>query len=105
MSSSEAAFDREVSHGRDVASAAASVGKSLGRFIYSTLGPTKAASGGKYPHSYHWEPKAAIVSYIEAEQPELAQKTSFTYLRAYTTNPLFTPRFDERTESECLLCR
>jgi hypothetical protein len=97
MPSSEAAFDHGVSHGRDATSAAASAGKSLERFIYSVLEPMEATSGGKYSHSYHWESKAAIVSYIEAEQPELARKTSFTYLGVYITNPLFTPRFDERT--------
>jgi NAD(P)-dependent dehydrogenase (short-subunit alcohol dehydrogenase family) len=95
-SSSEVAFDLEVSHGKNAAVAAASVG-TLERFIYSALGPMKAASRGKYPNSYHWESKAAIVSYIETEQPELAEKTSLIYLGAYTTNPLFTPRFDEKS--------
>jgi hypothetical protein len=95
-SNSEAAFDLEVSHGKNAATAAANIG-SLEIFIYSALGPMTAASKGKYSHSYHWESKAAIVSYIENEQFSLAKKTSFIYLGAYTTNPLFTPRFDERT--------
>lgn len=47
----------------------------------------KAASGGKYPHSNHWETKASIVEYIQAEQPELAKKTSYIYIGAYITNP------------------
>jgi NAD(P)-dependent dehydrogenase (short-subunit alcohol dehydrogenase family) len=78
-SGSEAAFDLEVCHGKNAATAAADIG-SLEIFIYSALGPMAAASKGKYPHSYHWESKAAIVSYVEGEQPSLAKKTSFIYI-------------------------
>ncbi len=90
---SEASFAQEVSHGKNAAIAAAGV-KSLERFVYSALGPMKRTSKGKYPHSYHWESKAAIVDYIEEEQPELAKKASFIYLGAYTTNAFLVPQLD-----------
>ena len=93
--SSELAFDLEVSHGKNIAKAAAGV-QTLERFIYSALGPVKKHSRGKYPHSYHWDSKATIVEYIEKEQPELARKMSVIYLGAYVTNPLLHPKWDER---------
>jgi hypothetical protein len=95
--SSELAFDLEVSHGTNIAQAAAGV-QTLERFIYSGLGPMKKHSRGKYPHSYHWDSKATIIEYIEKNQPELARKMSVIYLGAYVTNPLLHPKWDERTE-------
>jgi hypothetical protein len=77
--SSELAFDLEVSHGTNIAKAAADV-QTLERFIYSALGPMKKRSRGKYPHSYHWDSKVTIVECIEKEQPELARKMSVIYL-------------------------
>lgn len=94
--SSKLAFDVEISHGKNIAKAAAGVGDSLEHFVYSALGPMKKHSKGKYPHSYHWDSKATIVEYIEKEEPELARKMSVIYLGAYTTNPLLQPRWDER---------
>ena len=92
--SSELAFDHEVSHGTNIANAAAQV-ETLERFVYSALAPMKKASKGKYPHSYHWDSKAAIVEYIETQRPELARKTSLVYLGAYVTNPLLKPRWND----------
>ncbi|KAI3318430.1 NAD(P)-binding protein [Xylariaceae sp. AK1471] len=89
-------FETEVQHGRNAAEAATGV-PTLERFIYSALGPMNAASKGKYPTSYHWEGKAAIVNYIEKEQPELAKKTSIIYIGAYATNPLLMPKPDPAT--------
>jgi len=48
--SSENAFDLEVSHGMNIAKAAARL-TTLERFVYSALGPMKKHSKGKYPHS------------------------------------------------------
>lgn len=56
----------------------------------------KKHSGGKYPHSYHWDSKAEIVEFIEKELPGLAQRISFVYLGVYVSNPLFMPRVDAR---------
>jgi nucleoside-diphosphate-sugar epimerase len=89
-------FDTEVQHGKNAAIAATGV-PTLERFIYSALGPMNAASNGKYPTSYHWEAKAAIVSYLETEQPELAKKTSIVYIGAYATNALLMPKPDPAT--------
>lgn len=89
--SSKLAFDTEVQHGKNAVLAATGV-PTLERLVYSALGPMNRGSGGKYPTSYHWETKAAIVDYIEKEQPELAKKTSFIYIGAYATNAFLTPK-------------
>ena len=93
--SSELAFDLEVSHGTNIAQAASGVA-TLERLVYSALGPMTKASNAKYPHSYHWDSKAAIVEYIETQQPALAAKMSVIYLGAYVTNPLLQPRWDDQ---------
>jgi len=94
--SSKVGFETEVRHGKNAAIAASMVG-TLECFVYSALGPMNRASKGKYPTSYHWEGKAAIVDYIENEQPELAKKTSVIYIGAYATNPLLFPKPDPVT--------
>ncbi|TVY51373.1 hypothetical protein LCER1_G007747, partial [Lachnellula cervina] len=89
----EIAFEKEVLWGKNAARAAAAV-PSLERYVYSTLPSVKKASGGKYG-SHHNETKPSIAEYIVKEQPELASKTSFIYLGAYTTNAFIAgPRFD-----------
>jgi len=93
---SKAAFDHEVLHGKNAAIAAAKV-PSLERFVYSALPPMKRHSKGKYKKSYHADSKATIVEYIE-QIPELAKKSSIVYLGAYTTNAMFTPRFDPASD-------
>ncbi|KAJ6157605.1 hypothetical protein N7470_005197 [Penicillium chermesinum] len=95
--SGKQAYEIEVNHGKNAAIVAAGI-STLQRFVYSALGPMKAASGGKYPHSRHWETKASIVEYIQAEQPELAKKTSFIYIGAYITNRFLYPKFDAETK-------
>ncbi|TVY34222.1 NmrA-like family domain-containing protein [Lachnellula occidentalis] len=91
--SGELAFEKEVSWGKNAAHAAAAV-PSLERYIYSTLPSLSKGSNGKYG-SHHNETKPTIVEYILKEEPELAKKTSFIYMGAYTTNPFIAgPRFD-----------
>ncbi|KAE8450585.1 hypothetical protein EG329_005929 [Mollisiaceae sp. DMI_Dod_QoI] len=92
-SHSEAAFEKELLHGKNAAHAAAAV-PSLERFIYSILPSMRKGSNGKYPDSYHWEAKAAVAEYILNEEPELAKKSSFIYLGAYNANPMLSPRID-----------
>ncbi|KAI0485094.1 hypothetical protein GGR56DRAFT_58475 [Xylariaceae sp. FL0804] len=53
-------------------------------------------SRGKYTAG-HWESKAAVRDYIEAEQPGLAQKTSYILIGAYVSNPLLPPKRDPKT--------
>ncbi|KAJ8125626.1 hypothetical protein O1611_g8014 [Lasiodiplodia mahajangana] len=91
--SSKIGYDTEVQHGKNAVAAAAGV-PTLERLVYSALGPMNAGSNGKYPTSYHWETKAAIVEYIENENPDLAKKTSFIYLGAYATNAFLVPKLD-----------
>lgn len=88
------AYNTEVQHGKNAALAAAEI-PTLERFVYSLLGPMKKHSQGKYSNSYHWDAKAEIKEYIDTALPELAAKTSYIILGAYTTNPLFIPRWDE----------
>ncbi|KAL4938609.1 hypothetical protein BDV06DRAFT_200570 [Aspergillus oleicola] len=91
------AFRAEVTHGKNAAIAAAGI-PTLERYVYSALASVKRGSGRKYGRSLHCESKAAVVEYIENEQVELAKKTSFIYIGAYATNPLFSPRFDAENE-------
>ncbi|KAI1302526.1 hypothetical protein F5Y03DRAFT_407863 [Xylaria venustula] len=91
--SSKIGFETELQHGKNAVLAAAGV-PTLERFVYSALGPMKAASKGKYPTSFHWETKAAIVEYITKEHPDLSKKASYIYLGAYTTNAFLTPKAD-----------
>jgi len=92
----KAAYEAEVSWGKNAAHAAAAV-PSLERFVYSVLPGSKKFSNGKYSKSYHHETKATIVEYIMEEEPELAKKTSLLYLGGYTANPLLNPKFDAAT--------
>lgn len=91
LTSAKQGYDVEVSHGKNAADVAATI-PTLERFIYSALGPMKAASGGKYSLSYHWETKAYIADYIQSLS-ELAKKASFIYIGAYITNPFLYPKF------------
>lgn len=93
---SKIGYEAEVLHGKNAVQAAAGV-STLEKLIYSALGPMNRASNGKYPTSYHWETKAAIVDYIENEQPDLAKKTSLIYIGAYVTNPLLMPQPDPKS--------
>ncbi|SPO06065.1 related to nitrogen metabolic regulation protein nmr [Cephalotrichum gorgonifer] len=90
------AYNTEVQHAKNAAIAASKT-PTLERYVYSALGPMKAASGGKYSQSYHWDTKADSVNFIETELPELAKKTSYIYLGAYSTNPFLFPKLDEET--------
>ncbi|KAJ5081523.1 hypothetical protein NUU61_009787 [Penicillium alfredii] len=96
LTSSQHGWDTEILHGENAARAAASV-STLERFVYSALGPIKAASGGKYAHSYHWDTKAHIVDYIETALPALSKKTSFIYIGAYVSNPFLQPKLQPDT--------
>ncbi|KAI9163117.1 NmrA-like family domain-containing protein [Paramyrothecium foliicola] len=96
------AFDTEIQHAKNAAVAATRT-PTLERFVYSALGPMSAASGGKFPHSLHWEAKAASVEWLEREQPELAQKTSYVYPGAYATNAFLYPQRNEETGEYVLL--
>ena len=97
---SQAAFDKEVTGGKNAAIAAAGV-LTLERIVYSTLASIKDGNEGKYENAFHPEAKAAIVKYIEAEQPELAAKMSCIILGAYNTNALLYPRLDPRSGRYC----
>lgn len=91
LAARDIAMETEKQHARNAAEAAAA-STTLERYIYSALGPMKRASNGKYPHSHHWETKAAAVDYIESQMPNLAAKTSFIYIAAYATNAFLFPK-------------
>ncbi|KAJ4132442.1 hypothetical protein NW754_015258 [Fusarium falciforme] len=94
--SSAMGFKTELQHVKNAAIAATKT-PTLEKFIYSALGPMKVASGGKYPHCYHWDSKAEAVNYIEKEVPELADKASYIYLGAYSSNLLLFPKRNTKT--------
>lgn len=94
--SSRHGLEVELQHGKNAADAAEGV-PTLERFVYSALGPMKKVSAGKYPHSHHWDGKAAIVDYIQAECPKLAAKTSYIYMGTYITNAFLLPQRDAAT--------
>jgi NAD(P)-dependent dehydrogenase (short-subunit alcohol dehydrogenase family) len=95
--SGQKSYDIEVRQGKNAADAASRVA-TLERFVYSALGPMTRASGGKYPHSFHWESKATIVDYITTQHADgLARKLSLIYLGAYSTNAFLLPKPDPKT--------
>ncbi|KAJ6015364.1 hypothetical protein N7540_009955 [Penicillium herquei] len=93
-------YDTEVQLGKNAIDAALEV-PTLESFIYSALGPMNAASGGKYPYSYHWETKAYLVDYIEGTK--LRDVASFIYLGAYLTNQFLYPKLDKDTGEYALV--
>ncbi|KAJ5708466.1 hypothetical protein N7488_008267 [Penicillium malachiteum] len=93
-------YDTEVQLGKNAIDAALEV-PTLERFIYSALGPMNAASGGKYPYSYHWETKAYLVDYIEGTR--LRDVASFIYIGAYLTNQFLYPKLNKDTGEYALV--
>ncbi|KAK8100254.1 hypothetical protein PG999_010628 [Apiospora kogelbergensis] len=86
-------FETEMRHARNaVAAAAAASPNCLERVVYSALAPLREASGGKYTHSYHWDSKAAVAAWIASSASGVADKASYIYIGAYSTNPLVIPK-------------
>lgn len=94
--SSAMGHNTELRHTRNAAIAASKT-PTIKRYIYSALAPMKTASGGKYSQCYHWDSKAAAVHMIEREIPELAKKTSYIYIGAYSSNAFPFPQLDKAT--------
>ncbi|KAJ5527627.1 hypothetical protein N7513_011786 [Penicillium frequentans] len=88
--SAKLGYDAEVKFGKNAVDAALHI-STLERFVYSALGPMNAASGGKYPYSYHWETKAYLADYIQGT--ELGKLSSFIYIGGYLTNQFLYPKF------------
>lgn len=99
--SSTIGHNTELRHARNAAIAASKT-PTLERYIYSALGPMKAASGGKYSCCYHWDSKAAAVNFVETEMPELAKKASYIYIGAYSSNAFLFPQRNKVTGEYCL---
>lgn len=93
---SQAAYEKEVFHGKNAALAASAI-PTLQNFVYSSLSSIKMASNGKYKRSFHPESKAAVVRYIQTEHGELANKMSVIIPAGYNTNPLFRPSLDPKS--------
>lgn len=88
------AYNTEVSHGRNAIFAASQVA-TLERFVYSALGPMSAASGGKYPDTWHWETKAHLVDHLTSS--DLRDKTSLIYIGCYLDNQFLYPKLHKET--------
>lgn len=82
----EFAFDKEVQQGKNIADALAPMGESLELFVWSSLSDGNKWSKGKYPHTYHFNSKAAVVDYIEEKYPALSAKMSLLQLGWFVTN-------------------
>ncbi|KAK7967714.1 uncharacterized protein PG986_001991 [Apiospora aurea] len=90
---SRTGFATEMRHARHAVAAAAKAAPStLERFVYSALAPLRQASDGRYTHSYHWDSKAAAASWIASPASGVAEKASYIYVGAYSTNPLILPQ-------------
>ncbi|KIW63861.1 hypothetical protein PV04_08833 [Phialophora macrospora] len=87
---SQLAYDTEISWGKNAATAASQIPE-LEKYIYSTFGSMKAASGGKYARCYHFEAKGVVATHITTNMAQLAAKTSYIYASAYSDNPLLYP--------------
>lgn len=98
--SAKIGYDTEVKFGKNAIEAAREV-PTLERFVYSALGPMNAASGGKYPHSYHWETKAYLADYIQGT--EIGKLSSFIYIGGYLTNQFLYPKFRKEIGGHALV--
>jgi hypothetical protein len=58
----------------------------LDLFIWSTLSHASKWSKGKYTKVYHFDTKAAVVSYLEEKHPEVWKKTSLLEMGIFATN-------------------
>ncbi|KAF2797542.1 NAD(P)-binding protein [Melanomma pulvis-pyrius CBS 109.77] len=85
QTTNEVAYDIEISHGINIAEAAAQI-PSLERFVYSSLADVTKWSKGKYTWVYHFDGKAKVVDYIKKNLPGLAKKTSYLQIGEYVTN-------------------
>lgn len=97
-------FETEMRHARHVVAAVAKTAPaSLERLVYSALAPLREASGGRYTHSYHWDSKAAAAAWIASSASGVADKASYIYIGAYSTNPLVIPKKNPQGEYEVVL--
>lgn len=79
---------QETQQGMNMALAAASLGDSLERYVFSTLANATRWSKGKYTHAYNFDAKAAVTEYIQTapEMAGLRAKTSFFQLGHFLEN-------------------
>lgn len=96
------AYDTELQNAKNAAIAAANV-STLERYVYSALAPLKEYSNGKYSHAQHFEAKAAAVTFIESDLPDLAEKTSFIYVAIYNNNLFLFPQRDPKAQKFTLV--
>ncbi|KAK6833908.1 hypothetical protein PG987_008602 [Apiospora arundinis] len=97
-------FETEMRHARHVVAAVAKTAlASLERLVYSALAPLREASDGRYTHSYHWDSKAAAAAWIASSASGVADKASYIYIGAYSTNPLVIPKKNPQGEYEVVL--
>jgi hypothetical protein len=91
----EYAGDLERAQGVNAAVAAADpkVLSTLERFVFSTLAPVTAISGGKYTHAWEFDSKAAVQQYIQEKLPQLAQRMSTVTMGIYQESWKFIPAF------------
>ncbi|KAL8747111.1 MAG: hypothetical protein Q9190_000974 [Brigantiaea leucoxantha] len=101
-------YDLEYEQGRNIADAAAKTA-GLERFIVSMTCSTSKCSGGRFSHIFHFDAKAAMITYVKSTHPDLAAKMSElnmgVFFRAWKFAPIAAPRqMDDGTHHLTLPC-
>ena len=97
----ELCYDLEYEQGRNIADAAAQI-PGLDRFVVSMTNSVKKWSHGRYEKVYHFDAKAAMVTYVKVTHPGLAAKMSElnmgVFMQAWRFTPdLLAPQLDRDT--------
>ena len=110
----EAAYPIEIRQGKNIADAAASVGESLERIVWSSLNAVRRLSGGKYTQAWHEDAKAEIKQYM-TNLPQLGGKgkVSSVVMGVFADNAVRAPElfapvkvcFSFTTPSVCVTSR
>jgi N-acetylneuraminic acid mutarotase len=84
------AYRIEQASGKNIVNAVAKNIETLDLFIFSSLSAARKLSNDRYQTIYHFDAKAETVEYLEADHPELVEKTVALQLGMFATN-IFVP--------------
>ncbi|KAI6777360.1 hypothetical protein HG530_001305 [Fusarium avenaceum] len=82
--------EKEEAQGKSIMDIASRL-PNLEHIIWAGLPDANKISGGKLPHVYHWQSKAAVTDYIRTEKPDLWKKTTTVLFPNYFENCLTQP--------------
>lgn len=98
----EAAYPIEVRQGKNIADAAAAVGESLERVVWSSLSKIRELSGGKYRHAWHEDAKAEIGEYMMGLEG-LRGKVNMVVMGAFADNAVKAPDLFAPKKVNCFI--